>query len=133
MEHGVIRDAWWAVMILLIAAVAHAEDSAPGVLAQFTSADGKTVDIRQDRLVALYVPTGSAPTPFVPAGAFKVTWRGFVTLRIRSEYQFSAEGRGAVRVIANDALALEVSGEDLSKGQPKAVKLLKGKNRLEVQ
>jgi len=61
-------------------------------------------------------------------GPFKVTWRGFINLRIRGEYHFSAEGNGAVRVLVNDTLALE------STGNPgPAVKLVKGPNKLEVQ
>lgn len=93
---------------------------------------GKTpqIDARSARLIALYVPEGSAPTPFLPPGQLKATWEGNLTVGMRDEYIFSADGRGKLTLLVNDAPVLETSGEDLSKTPGKTVKLNKGKNQL---
>ena len=88
------------------------------------------IDCRSARLIALYVPEGSAPTPFLPAGPLKATWEGDLTVGMRDEYIFSADGRGKLTLLVNDAPILETAGEDLSKIPGKTVKLNKGKNHL---
>ncbi len=88
------------------------------------------VDSRSSRLIALYVPEGSAPTPFLPPGPLKATWEGDLTVGMRDEYIFSADGRGKLTFLVNDAPVLETSGEDLSKTPGKTVKLNKGKNKV---
>ncbi|HLL91109.1 MAG TPA: c-type cytochrome [Tepidisphaeraceae bacterium] len=96
-------------------------------------AGGKT-DARTARLVALHVPAGRPPTPFLPPGPFKATWAGDVNLRFRGEFSFAAEGRGAVRVFANDAVAFEAAGDDLATASPgPKLKLKKGKTKLRVE
>jgi cbb3-type cytochrome oxidase cytochrome c subunit len=87
-------------------------------------------DSRSARLVALYVPAGAPPTPFLPAGAFRATWEGDLNLDIRDDYKFSASGRGSFRLTINGAEVLAVTGEDWSKTVSDTVTLNKGRNRL---
>ena len=55
---------------------------------------GGTTDTRSDRIPALLVKAGEAPTPFVPAGEFGVTWTGKLVLAERQRLAFSFEGEG---------------------------------------
>jgi len=87
-------------------------------------------DVRSTRLIALYVPEGSAPTPFLPPGPVKATFEGEMTVGMRDEYIFSADGAGKLTFLVNDAPVLEASGDDLSKTAGKKVKLNKGKNKI---
>src|SRR5688500_18023560 len=59
---------------------------------------GTAPDTRPARLLALYVPEGAAPTPFLAPGRFKATWAGDLNLRLRERMSFAAEGRGKVSV-----------------------------------
>src|SRR5688500_18711886 len=105
----------------------------PALMLTFTSGDA--TDARRARLVTLHVPAGASPTPFVPAGPFKATWTGNITLRVRGEYTFAAAGRGQLKVTVNDNVALDVTGDDLAAASEKAekVKLVRGKNKLIVE
>lgn len=87
-------------------------------------------DTRSSRLIALYVSEGSAPTPFLPPGPVKATWQGEMTVGMRDEYIFSADGRGKLTFLVNEQPVLESSGEDLAKTPGKKVKLNKGKNKI---
>jgi mono/diheme cytochrome c family protein len=89
-------------------------------------------DTRLARLVALGIPAGSPPSPFLPPGPFRATWEGDLNLPFRGECTFSAEGRGTIKVEVNDKPALEGSGEDLSTSSGKTAKLKKGANKLVV-
>src|SRR4051794_31403353 len=79
------------------AAEAEAENEQPGLALTF-SRPGSAGDTRTARLVALYVPKGAAPTPFVDAGPFVATWEGVLNLKIRDAYTFLAQGRGKLTV-----------------------------------
>jgi hypothetical protein len=61
----------------------------PGLKVTFTSA-GKT-DVRSERLLALYVPAGQAPTPFLAAGPFMAKWEGDLQSPLRGTFKLSAE------------------------------------------
>src|SRR5687768_717746 len=55
-----------------------------GLTLTFTRAgDGnaRPSDSRKARLVALYVPHGTTPTPFLDPGPFVATWTGSINLR----------------------------------------------------
>ncbi|MEO6434967.1 MAG: PA14 domain-containing protein, partial [Tepidisphaeraceae bacterium] len=103
----------------------------PGL--KLTIESGGAKDTRVARIVAFRVPPGSPPSPFMPPGAFKATWEGVLTLRIKDEYTFKAEGSGALKLTINDAVALDVSGADLSATSGPPVKLKKGKNILRAE
>ena len=60
---------------------------------------------------------------FVPPGRFVATWDGYINVRIRDFYIFSAQGRGKLTVNIDDKPALEASGEDFSTKPGEAVKL----------
>src|SRR5688572_16318734 len=115
------------------APAAGAEKLEPGLM--LTIKSGDATDARRARLIALHVPAGAAPTPFVPAGPFTATWSGNLTLRVRGEYTFTGAGRGKLKVTANDAIALDISGDDLAAASAKAqkIKLVRGKNKLLVE
>jgi cytochrome c551/c552 len=97
-----------------------------------TLSRGEVRDTRLARLVALGVPSGSPPSPFLPPGPFRATWEGDLNLPIRGECTFSAEGRGTIKVEVNGKTALEGSGDDLSTSSGKTAKLKKGPNALVV-
>lgn len=113
----------------------------PGLAVTFTpAADGKVdpavadvTDTRTSRLAALYVPTGQPASPFLAPGPFVATFDGFLNLRLRDTYTFSAEGRGAVVVTVNDKEVLKAAG-DLTKAEAgTAVRLNKGKNKVSIR
>jgi cytochrome c553 len=97
-----------------------------------TLSRGEVRDTRHARLVALGVPAGSAPSPFLGAGPFRATWEGDLAVPFRSDVVFSADGRGTIKVEVNGKLALEGSGDDLSKVEGKSARLKKGANKLVV-
>jgi mono/diheme cytochrome c family protein len=103
----------------------------PGLTLTFAAA-GAT-DSRTSRLVALHVPEGAAPTPFLKPGPFKATWSGNFVSRIRDTVSFTAAGRGVVKVTINDQPVLEASGDDLAAKPGTPVQLKKGKNAFVVE
>jgi mono/diheme cytochrome c family protein len=117
------------------AAEAAPPSATPGLALRLERLGGSgpaTPDVRDARLVALYVPVGMAPSPFVPAGRFRATWEGSLNLKIRERYSFGAEGRGKITVTIDDKTVFETSGDDLSKKAGESVRLKKGANKLVV-
>lgn len=93
----------------------------------------KVVHSQRARLLSLGVERGESPTPFLPPGGFRATYRGVVTLAARDRMNFRIEGRGGV--------TLKIDGETVLSGQldrrstletEKAVRLRKGGNDLEL-
>jgi mono/diheme cytochrome c family protein len=101
--------------------------SRPGAAADSRAA---FLDSRKARLVALYVPPGTAPSPFQEPGRFVATWTGSINLRLRDTYTFSAAGRGKLTVTVGDGVALEAAGDDFSTAKAEPVRLRKGANKL---
>ncbi len=97
-----------------------------------TLSRGDVRDTRGARLVALDVPDGSAPSPFLAPGPFRATWEGDLAIPFRSDYAFAAAGRGTIRVEVNGKVALEGSGDDLARLPGKTAKLRKGANKVVV-
>lgn len=93
---------------------------------------GGGADTRVARLPALYVPEGLSPSPFLPPGPFKATWRGDLNLRLRERLAFSAEGRGKVTVAIRDKVVFEASGEDLSQRAGEVIRINKGANPIVI-
>lgn len=70
-----------------------------------TFTQGGETDVRLDRMVALSVPAGQPPTPFLDAGKFEVAWKGSIELKERKRLYFSFEGNGKA--------TLAVGGEEV--------------------
>lgn len=93
----------------------------------------EALDARVARLVALYVPAGKPPTPFVPAGPFQAVFSGSIDLDLNDSFRFRLIGTGRARLsiggkVVLDAPSLLVEGvatED-------EVRLRKGANELEL-
>ena len=98
-------------------------------LAVAFEAGGKT-DSRSARMLALYVPEGAPPTPFLPTGVFKATFEGDLTVSMKDDYIFTADGSGAVKLDVNGTVVLDATGDDLSKVTAKSITLRKGKNHI---
>lgn len=114
------------VLLLLLAGLARAAVEAPplpeaapkatpGLALTFTTPDGKT-DARTARLVALFVPAGQAPTPFLPAGAFTATWQGAIVSPLRAEHTLRAESSGGFLLTINGAPVADGATVKLNKG-----------------
>jgi len=123
--------AFLLLLALCMPAAAQDEDqdkapTAQGLVLKIESA-GKT-DVRSARLLALRVPAGQSPTPFLAPGPFKATWTGALNLPLRSRLVLSVAGRGTIKLTVDDKVLLEGEGEDLSKVEPVRARLGKGAN-----
>lgn len=97
------------------------DEKQPGF--RLTLANGDATDVTSARLVALYVPAGTRPSPFVPAGTFTATWQGDLTFELPEELTFSAEGRGKLVVKLKEQVLLDLSGDDFAKSPGKKVEV----------
>ena len=88
------------------------------------------IDAHSVRMLALYVPAGSPPTPFAASGPFKATFEGDINMRLRDFLTFSAQGRGKLSLTINNKPACEASGDDFANADGNPVRLNKGKNHL---
>ena len=111
------------LLCLLAATVATAlsAQDLPGLKVTFVAA-GKT-DVRSDRLLALYVPAGQAPSPFLAAGPFTAKWEGDLQSPLRGTFKLSAESSGKFKLSLNGQPLLDGPGI-------KTVQLNKGANRI---
>jgi mono/diheme cytochrome c family protein len=111
------------LLCLLAATIASAlsAQDLPGLKVTFSAA-GKT-DVRSDRLLALYIPAGQAPTPFLPAGPFAVKWEGDLQSPLRGTFKLCAESSGKFKLSLNGQPLLDGPGI-------KTVQLNKGANRI---
>jgi mono/diheme cytochrome c family protein len=122
-----------ALVVLIICASAAAEEpaapsSAPGLALSVAQAHGGPSDAFVARLIALNVPAGTPPSALTPPGPFKATWEGFINLRIRGTYSFSAEGSGSFKLMINPQPVL---GETGATGP--SFRLNKGANRIRLE
>ena len=97
-----------------------------------TLSRGDLRDTRPARLVALGVPAGTPPSPFLTPGPFRATWEGDLAVPFRSDFTFSGEGRGTIKVEVNGKVVLEGSGDDLARASGEPARLKKGVNKLVV-
>lgn len=107
---------------------------APGLINRVYSAQVTswgTNDARRARLVALNVPAGTSPTPYLPPGKFTATWDGFLKLELSEDYHFFAWGRGRVWLKINDADAIPPSDATPAQINYPTVRLRAGLNRLQ--
>ncbi len=120
-----------ALLFLLTRGMIAAPEISPGLSVTFTAA-GKS-DTRAARLCALYVPKGTPATPFLPAGPFSAKWEGDVESPLRSEYTFSIEVRGQVKVAVNGQQILDAAGAAAAQYADKTVQLQKGANHFIIE
>lgn len=102
----------------------------PGVALTFTSTGGEAV--QSDTIVApnvwLHVTKGAPPSPFLAAGPFTATWRGFLSVDLRGSYTLQAEVNGSLRVEINAREVLAVSGDGGLSDTGPPLRLNKGTN-----
>jgi len=109
------------LLTLLLLTGLQAAERQPGLAVTFV-AGGRT-DVRADRLLALYVPAGQAPTPFLAPGPFVVRWEGEIQSPVRGTFTFAAENSGGFK--------LSLNGQPLLDGPAaKTVTLNQGGNKL---
>ncbi|MFO1511788.1 MAG: hypothetical protein U1F83_02575 [Verrucomicrobiota bacterium] len=109
--------------------------ASPGLIQTFTSATKPgQPDTRRSRLAALFVPAGSAPTPFLDAGPFRCRWEGFLKLELNDEITFETEGWGSAATLKlNGEAVLEAREGKLRGVRSKPVALRSGLNRFELE
>jgi cytochrome c1 len=100
---------------------ARGADVSPGLTLTFSA--GGQQDVREARLVALYLPAGQPPTPALPAGPFTATWSGTIASPLRAQYTFTAEVQGELK--------LTINGQPAPLGEQ--VQLKKGASELKVE
>ena len=71
---------------------------------------GGSSDARVARSVALHVPSGQSPSPFLKAGSFTARWEGKLVLEKRSRLVFHLEGRGQAKLLIDGEVLVEAIG-----------------------
>jgi len=118
------RFAKFALPLSLAAGVARAELAA-------TFESGAASDTRFDRLPALLVKAGEAPTPFLAAGEFGVTWKGKLVLQERQRLEFSFEGEGKATLTV-DGEQVHAEEGTLGGTKSKSTRLNKGDHEISI-
>lgn len=103
----------------------------PGLRAEIRSEHG--VDFQLAERPALFVAAGSMPSPTLPPEAFSVTWEGFISSDLRSDYLFRFEFTGKVELNLNGRSVLAGEGSDQVALTAKPVRLNKGTNSIAVR
>ncbi|MBI81939.1 MAG: hypothetical protein CMJ81_01965 [Planctomycetaceae bacterium] len=103
----------------------------PGLQLVLQTRDGAR-DVRSARLAALLVPPDQSASPFLAAGPFHATLRGYLKLRLRGDYRFALRGNGTATLLINDEPVIVAARGELSRAKPVQVTLVKGYNRLEI-
>ncbi|MCC6670636.1 MAG: c-type cytochrome [Planctomycetes bacterium] len=124
-----------ALLLLLAAPCALAAQEAPArpqgvrvVVEALRPGAGRATDQRVDRLVALGVPAGTAPSALTAPGPFRVTWSGYVNVPLRERVVFVHEGEGTFALELEGKPVLASQGTDATRrSQP--VRLAKGATR----
>ncbi len=92
--------------------------------------EGET-DVRLDRMVALSVPAGMPPTPFLKAGKFDAEWKGSIELKERKRLYFSFEGNGNAKLTIGGEEVLTEQGS-LGAEKSKRLRLNPGQHEFSV-
>ena len=102
-----------------------------GVLAKFETVDSTHSFTRQLRLPALFLNPHETATSFLPNQPFRVSFNGYVKLKLKESYTFTFEGFGSAKLAINDEEVLLETGElGTNKSQP--IQLVKGYNKFEL-
>jgi mono/diheme cytochrome c family protein len=110
----------------------NAKETLSGVLVTYTSAKGPPSHFVSADHVALFVPGGSPPAPFLPEGPFTASFEGFISVDLRDHYQFRAEFNGSLKLEINDRAVLEDSRDGASLERTASARLNRGSNKLKV-
>jgi mono/diheme cytochrome c family protein len=96
-----------------------------------TFSQGQNSDARADRIAALSVPAGEAPTPFLSAGKFDVVWTGKIELleRRRLFFSFGGEGNASLSIGGEEVLTEE---RQLGVAKTKRLRLNPGLHEISV-
>ncbi|MEC9056420.1 MAG: PA14 domain-containing protein, partial [Verrucomicrobiota bacterium] len=95
-------------LILLVPLVVDAANER-GLILRLDSPDGSS-DARAVRSVALHVPSGQSPSPFLKPGSFTARWEGKLVLEKRSRLVFHLEGTGQARLFIDGEALVESIG-----------------------
>ena len=96
-----------------------------GVLAKFETVDSTHSFTRQLRLPALFLNPHETATSFLPNQPFRVSFNGYVKLKLKESYTFTFEGFGSAKLTINDEEVLTASG-DLRSNQSQPINWSKG-------
>src|SRR5262249_6065910 len=102
-----------------------------GVTLRFHGADGKVLDTRRVRLMALHVPAGTAPSLLLDPGPFTAKLTALLKLPLRGTYSFRVFGTGTAVLKVNDREVLRTEG-GVGKEKDAKIDLVKGYNKVEV-
>ena len=108
------------------------KDNSGWMLTLESTAKPGVTDRRITRIPNIYVPAGTPPSAFLPAGPFKATWTGNLKIPLKNEYAFYAEGCGNIKIVVNDTDVFSASGDDFKTGKGKEIKLKQGQNKFTV-
>jgi mono/diheme cytochrome c family protein len=92
------------------------EERAPGLMVRLKELRSQRTDSRIARLLALHVPSGESPTPFLHPGPFEAAWEGWLEIPEDDAYSFRFAGNGRIQVSIGGMPALETLGEAV--GEP---------------
>lgn len=95
-------------MFVLVAMQARSADEKSLILS-FANSSGKS-DTRESRTVALHVPKGQSPSPFLRGSDFTARWEGKLLLEKRSRLVFHLEGTGEAKLLIDDDLIVSAIG-----------------------
>lgn len=115
--------------IRLLSSVALVTAARAEIVATFES--GGTKDTRTDRLPALLVKAGEAPTPFLAPGEFTTTWTGKLVLQERLRLAFSFEGEGAAILTIGGKEILKEEGV-LGSAESERLRLNRGEHEISI-
>jgi cytochrome c553 len=82
--------------------------------------------------LALYVATGTAPTPFLPPGPFTAEMAAQLSVDLRDDYYFRAELSGSARITVGEAVVLTAAGAGTPVTTTAPVRLNRGPNQIKV-
>ncbi len=105
-----------------------AQEPQPGLALTFDNGTESSTVIAPN--VWLYVKQGDTPDPFLAPGTFTATWRGFVSVELRSIYSFQAELNGTLKLEIGGKPVLDVTGNGGLSEASKRVRLDKGPNEI---
>ncbi len=89
-------------------------------------------DVRVQRNLAVYVPKGESPTPFLGKGAFQAIFEGSLSAPIRSFYTFKSRHNGHVRLELNGKTIIEADDSSDEWIVGKRARLNKGDNSIRL-
>jgi mono/diheme cytochrome c family protein len=116
--------------LLLFASVFRsvAQEPQPGLALTFDNGAESSTVIAPN--VWLHVKQGDTPDPFLALGKFTATWRGFVSVELRSIYSFQAEVNGSLKLEIGGKPVLDVSGAGGLSEASNRIRLDKGANEI---